>query len=227
MSLITRPQYNPDFEAQRWFCYFDLLGIKNLAKHGIPKVFRAYSKAIEHMLKDNPLNIADLDFLWFSDTFVAFTESNDGDGFARASLFARKFMYFLVEARIPVRGAMACGSLYADKQNRILIGEPLIEAHTYGESQNWIGFILCPSAEQHLKNINFPIETQSDFVRWPIPYKKGHEKSEPKLGACRFGRIINGRNQSVRILTDMMNRNLSEYVKKKYSNTIAFLEQHR
>jgi len=62
-------------------------------------------------------------------------------------------MFFLIQAEIPARGAIAFGELYADASERIFYCKGLIQAYEYAEEQDWIGLILSPSTVERLNSI--------------------------------------------------------------------------
>jgi hypothetical protein len=147
--MINHIHYNPELVSKRWVGYFDLLGVKQLfeTKDHV-SIFVAMSSAIEKF-KERTKAWENIGFVWFSDTFIVYTIDDTVESFGAIDNISRWFIYFLITGGIPVRGAISCDTFYADQDNNLFFGEALIEAYQYGEAQDWIGFILCPSAEKN------------------------------------------------------------------------------
>jgi hypothetical protein len=140
---------------------------------------------------------------------------------------SRWFMHFLILAEIPVRGAIACGGFYADTSNQVYLGQALVEAYEYGEAQDWIGFLLCPSAVLRLDEVGLPAGERLNYAYSEIPFKKAI--SPKRLPACILGSwaTINGENQLVRTLNHMKAKQLEGSITRKYENTITFIERNQ
>ncbi len=227
-------EYNPSYQKSRWVAFFDLLGTKEIIRNESSlDVFVAYSRAIAKLKTSGKL-FQSVKRAWFSDSFVIYTPDNSAQSFVAIESVSRWFLCFLVTAGIPARGAISYGSFYADRENSLYFGSPLIEAYEYGEAQNWIGFILCPSAEHQLEKLKLPARSRVNYSYADIPYNKRKEKLKPNLPACILGRwvIINNRNRCV----DSLERMRAELVKKygnnkriaeKYDNTLEFIRSNR
>lgn len=74
-------------------------------------------------------------------------------------LFFQKFIL----GRIPVRGAISFGKLYSHLGKNIFIGEALIDAYRYGEGQDWLGFLLTPSAVKQMAAVGLPPQNRSHY----------------------------------------------------------------
>lgn len=68
-------------------------------------VFEAYALALEE-LKRRLQDHDGLARVWFSDTFVLWSQDDSGQAFAELESAARWFLYFLLQAHIPARGWM-------------------------------------------------------------------------------------------------------------------------
>jgi hypothetical protein len=159
-------------KALRWIAYIDLLGTKKLIYGNKAKdIFIVYRKAIEEF-KNQSGNMEDINSIWFSDTFILYSDDNSINGYAEVEHLARWFHYHLIKEGIPVRGAISYGDFYCDKENNLFFGKPLVEAYEYSEIQNWLGLIICPSAERKLKPLNIISGPNSAYVYTRIPTKK-------------------------------------------------------
>lgn len=241
-------QVNPGYYKRRWVTYLDLLGFAELVRTDWVNIFSKYAPIIERYTREDLIAIAEptIEQAWFSDTFLLYSPDDTILSFTAIDRRTRAFVEFLVSEGIPVRGAISCDDLYADKQNDILFGKALLEAHHYGENQNWIGLILTPSSVKRLATIGFPAERRSDYACWNIPYKrldKGLFKRlvpgclQRRLGmrgldrnlartlpACILGGSTLGHNTCLDELHKMKTRFEGTAYITKYENTISFIE---
>lgn len=209
--------------------YFDLLGTKNLIKSkSIINVFSIYAKAIEEASKTLK-RMPKINSTWFSDTFLIFSSDGEGANFAEIDYVSRWFVYFLINSSIPVRGAISFGEFYVDKSNSLYFGPALIEAYEYGEAQDWIGFLLCPSASKQMKVIELPADQRINYAYWNIPFKKRDYDLTSRLPAYIVGDSvkINGKNVCLEKLKEMKNSQSDDRIIKKYDNTIDFITKNK
>jgi len=219
----------PDCHKRRWLTYVDLLGFSKLVqtKDWI-HVFAVYSKSIEEAKRKihEEFNIQKM---WFSDTFLFYAPDDSKQSFAAVESISRWFVYFSILARIPLRGAMACGDFYADEENKMHFGKALIEAYNFGEKQNWIGFIFAPSATLQCISYDLDPGTLLYYAYADIPHKPGVGIYDSKLPAYIIGgdSIVNGQNLCVEALIQMKDHETKESIKTKYQTTIDFIEANR
>jgi hypothetical protein len=115
-------EFDPRHDGSRWVAYFDLLGMRQAIRSNRHLgVFLAYQRAIERLKRDSVDHLR-VQHTWFSDTFVLATADDSGPNLSEIEQMSRWFMFFLIEAQIPLRGALACGPMYADFDNRIFRG---------------------------------------------------------------------------------------------------------
>ena len=220
-------EYNPACNRSRWFGYFDLLGTRRLIQSGDHfQVFSVYEKAVLEVTRQNS-KLPQIRHAWFSDTFLIYSESDGAADFTEMDMISRWFVHFLILAEIPVRGAIACGDFYADISNQVYFGLAFVEAYELGEAQDWIGFLLCPSAVARLDEVGLPADERLNYAYSEIPSKEG--LSPKRLPACILGSwaIINGENQSLRTLKHMKAKQLEGSIIRKYDNSITFIERNQ
>ena len=147
--------------------------------------------------------------------------------FAHIEQAARWIMNLNLRRKIPLRGALSCGTVFVKESDNICIGAPLIEAYEQAESQNWIGFLLCRSAAQRLKAFNLSPAKMLNYRRWQIPWKKT-ARGKKALYAYLIGASSpsSGKNDLLEDLRLMMLQAETKKDKNKYRNTIKFLEHH-
>ena len=187
-------------------------------------IFVALSSAIGK-LKERTTAWENVGYAWFSDTFLVYTDDDSADSFGAMDNISRWFVYFLITDDIPVRGAISCGMLYADRENDLFFGEALIEAYEYGEAQDWIGLLLCPSAERRLKDYKLKTETLLNYVYTDVPFNKRANNLIQNLLVCIVGNCVsvNDQNPIIKRLSEMRERVVDESIRSKYDRTIKFL----
>lgn len=227
--MINHIHYNSDLASNRWVGYFDLLGVKQLFKtKNHISIFVAISSAIEKF-KERATAWENVGYAWFSDTFVVYTIDDSAESFGAIDNISRWFFYFLITGDIPVRGAISCDSFYADRDNQLFFGEALIEAYEYGEAQDWIGLLLCPSAEERLKHLGLPAERRLDYAYADIPFNKRTNNLRQNLPACILGNwvSINNQNPIIEKLSQMKERIANENIRSKYDRAIEFIQKNK
>lgn len=221
-------QYNSSYENTKWVGFFDLLGIKRIIKDrdSVP-VFVLLSGAIEEV-KRRVDTFENVGYVWFSDSFLFYTIDDSLQSFSALHHICRWFCFFLITPRqIPVRGSISCGSLYVDRENDLFFGKALVEAYEYGEAQDWIGFILCPSAEMQLNGLGHPAQGIVDYAYTNIPFNKRGSKLENNLPACVLGQWHGPENPCIESLIQMRDRATDDRIIQKYENTIKFIESNK
>jgi len=231
-KTVTMDEYasfDPENLRTRWVAYFDLLGITELLNSNrIISVFEAYSLALKELGRGagEPERLGRA---WFSDTFVLWSKDDSPEGFRDLDLVARWFTYFLLQQKVPFRGAISCGEMYVDERHRLFFGKALLEAYQYGEAQDWIGLVLTPSAAESLQRLGLLVEERWNYVLWDVPLKSVDGARIKRLGACLLGGWIelNGRNPCADQLRKMMERLEEHAVVQKYVRTLDFIAANR
>ncbi len=213
-----------DAFQKRWISYFDLLGFSDLVQtKGELDVFITITTALEEFGRKRNPNDHFVERVWFSDSFILYSQGASDIDFSYLEQASRHFFLSLIQKEIPVRGALACGEVYADKDNNIIKG--LLEAYKYAENQDWIGLILTPTAVQRMEEIRLPAKERPYYALWSIPFKKCKKgfRFPPELPACRIDtpgiQVILG---SMRQKLDSKNQ---REVIQKYDRTIEFSEK--
>jgi hypothetical protein len=224
--MINEIHYNSDLASKRWVGYFDLLGVKKLYERKDPiSIFVAISSSIEKF-KERTEAWENIGYTLFSDTFIVYTDDDSAESFGAIDNISRWFFYFLITGDIPVRGAISCDTFYADKKNGLFFGEALIEAHEYGEAQDWIGFLLCPSAEERLKHLGLPAEMCLNYAYTDIPFKKQLSNRNQNLPACIIGNWVSP-NPIIERLSQMKERIVDAKIRSKYDRAIEFINNNK
>lgn len=227
--------YNPSCDRKRWVAYFDLLGTKEIIRSNrIFEVFVAYAQAVEHVSRELHQTNA-VQCAWFSDTFLMYSTDDSASDFTVMDHVARWFIQHLVTHKIPVRGAIACDEFYADNNHGMFFGKALVEAYEYGEAQDWIGYLLCPSSVVRLDEVGLHAVKQLNYAYTNIPVKidSPANKLPPhivrNLPACILGRwaTVNDVNICLSALREMKSMSKVDSIAHKYENSIQFIESNR
>ncbi|WP_189469522.1 hypothetical protein [Litchfieldella qijiaojingensis] len=222
---MIKLNYRPLRYRDRWFAYLDLLGFTNLVQSkSIEEVLPIYSEALKRMRSACKLGKKEAGLLssWFSDTFIIYTKSDSLQDFAHLESAARNFFQLLIIEEIPVRGCISHGKLYSQAKNNIFVGPALIEAHTFGEALDWVGFCLAPSVETKLKH-ELPLD-QRPFYRKVTDREILRTAPAQHLYAYAFNNgTVNGKNP-FRAAMQKMKQRAPKGVIKKYGRSLAFIE---
>lgn len=216
--------YRPLRYRDRWFAYLDLLGFTALVKSkAIEQVIPIYAEALEQMHRACKVgrDEAGLLYSWFSDTFIIYSSSASLQDFARVESASRIFFQLLVMRRIPVRGCISFGKLYSQAKQNIFVGPALIEAHTFGEALDWVGFCIAPSVERQLM-ADLPLDERVHYRRISDPNVLRKAPAEHLYAFAFNNGSVNGQNPYRPALLDMKAQSPAA-THSKYENALAFL----
>ncbi len=241
---------NPDDNRRRWLGYFDLLGAKRLIESDdFINIFLTYSEAVTTFREISSCR-QKVCHVCFSDSFIVYAEDDSNESFWAIEGVSSQFCHDLLIAEIPVRGAISCDNFYADGANHFF-GRALIQAVEYGEDQDWVGLILCPSAIDQLTKLDSPVERRPNYAYADVPFKNHQEVEREgtlmrmmweafrvlfrdrhtmrKVPACILGRwcLVNGHNLCLDSLKKLMAQASDEQIRKKYERAIDFIEQNK
>jgi len=220
-----------DFDGQYkncFVCYFDLLGFKNLVNHGeLWNVLDIYYVVLQKFLRDHKTKEAKkIHRVFFSDTFLLFSESDSIEEFAAILPIATNFFQSLIINQIPVRGAMTHGQLYAEPVRNTFFGKALIDAYEFAENQKGLGLLLTPSLYDRLLDSELDLRKRLQFRKvesgknvfafsfnWHV-----REGTNPFLERIR--------NMKDRALQDNFNYEQMKKIEEKYNYTENFILRH-
>jgi hypothetical protein len=136
----------------------------------------------------------------------------------------RSLMMVSIEMRIPLRGATAYGEIVSDEEKRIILGQPIIDAYELEKRQEWIGIIFHPSTARYRLGDNEPAATMW-VRRHDVPMKCDKIESHLVLEWFRDenGQVNEATKQALIEMRDASN-SPDANVRKKYENTLAFIE---
>jgi hypothetical protein len=233
-----------------WIAYFDLLGFRSLVENrSIWEVRKCYEEALDEVNRKCYWTPA----MWFSDTFLFYTQDDSRDSFGKIVGASEGFFRRMLKNLIPVRGCLAFGEFYAGPKGT-LFGPALIKAYDEAEAQDWLGFILSEEAENKVKQYEINGRSVYDNLRehyfreYDVPFKKVESQrgQEPRsieyrrrlvytinLGSPRHGsedpesaRLLWNdldHMQAISHLAKNLDDEKRQSINRKYENTKAFL----
>ena len=138
---------------------------------------------------------------------------------------SRLFFQKLILNKIAVRGALSYGDLYTQQEKNIFLGEALMDAYEYGENQNWLNFVIAPSAYNALEKLDFPMEERAHYRLVEQNGVITHSKNENVFAFAFNNGSVNLQNPFLSALASMKEKS-PKSVHNKYDNTIQFIERH-
>jgi len=152
-----------------------------------------------------------------------FTPDDTAKSYTVIQQAARHFIDECLYSSIPMRGAVSVGTLIRSHDNRALMGRAFIDAHVYGEDQDWLGLLLTPDAITKARSYGLE-PTRHDFISSDeIPMRKCSAKN---VLAYRFQ---NGRSSfpsPLLTLLENMRQEAGAAHSLKYERTIEFITKH-
>jgi hypothetical protein len=227
---MPAPDFDPSKLGNKWVAYFDLLGFKqHVKKRGLIDAFGLLGWCANE-LEICAQPFGNVNLISFSDTFLFYTSDDSKSSFQAISHVSRSFFDESILAGIPICGALAFGEFYADEANNLFLGKALIDAHEYGEKFDWLGFVLHPSALKKMSEVSQPVsslyyknhlvesknrEINISKKKRVVAYKAGPGSILPVVGGNPYLATMQEIHSSIR----------SKKIRKKYQNTIRFIEK--
>jgi hypothetical protein len=213
-----------------WLACFDILGFKNLIDvdkddFEAPRVRAQYEETLRQLRKKSgnfSYRPGDIDYCWFSDTFLMYCPDDSPEAYGMVQSAAKHFMHACIYSRIPMRGAIAVGSLLRSPDKRSFVGKGFLEAYEYAVDQDWIGLLLTPSAIKKIESYGSSLIY--DFVRSnDIPMRKlaGHNVLAYRFqdGAANYPCPLLPMLNEMKVLSE-------EQYRPKYERMEKFIEKH-
>ena len=203
------------FDRFKWVAYFDLLGSKDKNELDLYEIYRSCLEQADW----NTHLIDTVQIAFFSDTFLLYTPDDSTKSLDSIDMVACGFFDDLIAREIPVRGAMACNQFYADKPNGVYLGKALVEAHEYGEKYNWLGFVLHQSALEAMAKTGRTATDRGHYKNWEAEFLNKTSNAYCKERVTAYSSL-----NSLQDLKSMAERIKRDDIKRKYTNSIDFLE---
>jgi hypothetical protein len=211
----------------RWVAFFDILGfsdevVKANSDYHYFSILNSYNEVLEALSRKCDVDSKNLLHTWFSDSFIIYSKNDSPKAYVTLQSVAKQFMTTCLFNRVPLRGAISFGPLYANKTTQTFIGKALVEAYHASEEQNWIGFVLTEAAINKVNEYGiFP--QRHGFAKTQVPTKKSTIITS--MAYTFFQGEANFANPAIRILEDIK-QSVPDYCKVKYDNTINHIKHY-
>lgn len=213
-----------------WIASFDILGFKNqidvdgntCEADFVREDYEAVLRILECWKKVAPSGKGN--YLWFSDTFILIADDDSAASYAWIELGAKEFIKECLHALVPIRGAISVGSIIRSQDDRALLGKAFLDAHRFGEDQDWLGLLLTPTAIEKVRSYGYE-PTKGDFVAWseiPMRALKGSDVLAYRLQSGRDS------SETPLLLAPLQSllQSAPEDSREKYERTIKFITEH-
>lgn len=168
-------KYNNDETFQwkskdkRFICFMDILGFKDYV---MSNTLETVYKRLKTLLKYAPSKSGNdreknklarqdsvkelLSVTVFSDSIIIISKDDSMTSFRIFSAYLSRFLYQALLEKIPIKGAMAYGEMYAEKsnENQITCGQPMIDAYLMEEDLQYMGIGVHHSIENYIRNLS-------------------------------------------------------------------------
>ena len=212
-----------------WVASLDILGFSNLVNIegdtiDIDFIQEDYEKTLCHLeSRCQEYSPGSLEYLWFSDTFVMYTPNDSARSYAVIQQAAKHFIDNCLYSSIPIRGAISVGTFIRSHDGRALMGRAFIDAHVYGDDQDWLGLLLTPTAIARARAYGLE-PTHHDFVSSDeIPMRRCNAK---EVVAYRFQNGRDNFSSPLLPLLENMRQQAGIEHRRKYERTIEFIKGH-
>jgi len=138
---------------------------------------RGYLGCLERATKES-----DVEYVVFSDSIVLTAEGDGPDSLLAVARTCSRLLGDLLNEGIPLRGAIAFGSLVrsAIAKSVFVAGRAVIEAYQFEQAQNWVGIMVAPSALSHVPDL------RSRCYRSNLTDDKSFKEALPRLPWAAF-----------------------------------------
>jgi hypothetical protein len=218
--------------VERWVACLDIMGVKKLIKEEYwLRVFDVYAEAMNNYRRD-AFDGHLIRRITFSDSFILYAIDGSALSYRAIDSFVRHFFVSLISKKIPIRGAMSFGELYADDANALYFGKALVEAYKTSECQDWIGYVLCDTASVQLKKVGLPANERLNYAEYPVPFKSYENEKvvryERLLPSFIIGESpsMKGQERCRKALMSMAKEYKGAGIERKYRNTLEFLDKN-
>lgn len=214
-----------------FIAFFDVLGFgARLRQSGLWEVLSTYRNLVAAKIEAGTLPVlssrgvthrqvgstifSDCIILWCNDDWEAIQSLVS----ASAHLIAAA-----IDIGWPLRGGMAYGQCVLDRDTRIFIGQPIIDAYETEESQQWIGAALHQSVQEH-PSLGERIGRLDDIIEYDVPTKKGQPALSHAVHWCPYSSRARASIEEMKRNLDMMKPNREKQkVTRYYDLTLAYI----
>ncbi|MEP7230323.1 MAG: hypothetical protein ABI691_08735 [Ginsengibacter sp.] len=171
---------------ERFVVFLDIMGFKDFVArnshdfvYNMMKSLSKSKKVIEATFLDDELGAEyktkDIYTTSFSDSIILFSSDDSSLSFEMIITSAAFFISEAMKNSIPMKGAMAYGTISVDKIQQIYFGQPLIDAFLLQEEVNYYGAILHNSVDNYINKNTAKLskEAKKFLLEKKTPLKSG------------------------------------------------------
>ncbi|RVT78411.1 hypothetical protein EOD40_04020 [Flavobacterium sufflavum] len=217
----------------RFICFLDIMGFKDMVmRNSHNEIYQILEELAKERstLDEGKVESYETDSMKtvsFSDTIVIFTKTDSKEcleliTFAVSWLFARA-----MEKEIPIKGAIACGTMSVNISRQIFFGQPLIDAYLLQEDVAFYGLVLHNTAEKKLNEYIEVMIGDELYHDCKVPLKSG-KIDHFILDWVAAINFENGKEEAKKIGLDLMKKHrhkTSGGPRKYIDNTIEIINQ--
>ncbi|MFV0420549.1 MAG: hypothetical protein ACK5KT_17730 [Dysgonomonas sp.] len=144
--------------TNRFVCFLDIMGFKDMvmrnSHESIYKMLNDFSKKRDTL--DGAISLPkqyetdSLKTVSFSDSIVIFTKEDTKECLELLTLATSWLFAKAIEAGIPLKGAIAHGTMSINVSRQIFFGQPLIDAYLLEEEVEFYGIVIHNTTEKKL-----------------------------------------------------------------------------
>ena len=227
--------------ADRYVAFVDILGFSHLVSiEPLPVIAQKISRLIKHANSitiyrgggGKPFGRYITQHMHFSDSILFWSAPvvTEKDAFVEGTGFSM-FIGILIACaatleKIPLRAGVAFGQIYADIRNRIIVGQPVVDAYRLEQAQEWIGGAFHASVDPK------SILGNGQAVRYPVPLKAETQERTvlaldwvcSQIGQVKTRAEGGRREDLLEWIAERITEASSLNIRDKYSNTKTFFE---
>ena len=237
---------------QRFVAHIDILGMSSIVDRDADLAWELLSELVA--VRDRTSNFA-LEFLetkeliaipdviqsvTFSDTILLFTKDSSDRNLRCLIVLVVEMFHKALCRCVPVRAGISFGTFYFNFEKSMYAGPALIEAYRSGEAAQWLGIALSPSVQDRAAALKMMSGNSNVVVPWNLPVK---DKANPCQVVTVQSWVVNWPAVVAHDLTVPLPISIEQFyqpfestfgfieqlpqeVRRKYSNTVEFLNVH-
>lgn len=220
------------FSLNKSVAFLDILGFKEICKHYTATVIgqtlhRAVTSAILHckeMCEKFHYTYSPCEIITFSDSLAIFSQDESIHGFRSVVLHVKHIMQNLLVHQFPIRGAIAFGDIYLNKDPTVFVGDGYDKCVNLEKIQNWIGVAIHDSVENKFfdyfqNDLISEVNTETKLIKFYNEPSIIKYRVPMKDGTCEFKYTVNWLDGLSYFSSDNKKINHSEIIEMIKRNT--------
>jgi hypothetical protein len=237
---------------RRFVAHIDILGMSSIVERDADLAWELLSELVA--VRDKTSNYA-LEFfdtieliaisdviqsVTFSDTILLFTKDSSDINLRCLIVLVVEMFHKALSRCVPVRAGISFGTFYFNFEKSMYAGPALIDAYRSGEAAQWLGVTLSRSVQDRAAALNMMTGKSHVVVPWDLPVK---DKVNPCQVVTAPSLVVNWPAVVAHDLAVTPPISIEQFyqpfesifgviaelpqeVRRKYSNTVEFLNVH-